>query len=746
MEVRKSYLSPELGVERRVRVLGVSITANHRAETQLQHLVESFRNIASTFNKSPLAITCNTSGQLLTEAAIAMKYTGSHGDHAQDQKAKHRQACTWKHKCTAKALGEDYFCKKPEEERRILTEGAREAMIRDLRGEDTWNSLSDEEKAKKNEDLLTGIYEMLAGEAYEQLPEEKKHRVKICAWVGCGMHKEMNSTKGGNSSMQEKLAAMGARAVLLPNRDNAAVLDALGKGEDESEGEGEDEDENEEEDEDAEEEEGEVASQLQNHTGRSRLKGQVKRVVRRAKDVTKGGTAKSGDLLGSYLQNKDDKKGHRNDFRDYTIEKKKRTFTFPNTSSVRYSSCLEASAEIITDPQFYIDFIHYVRDKKGRRRFSHMESNILKALTDPITLTEHAVLALYLETVSYPFTQSVRMKEDEQKNALDLAPLYGKVRAHIQQLIENPLVVLSPDADPQKATMNGSEGWRHPAAVKAIHSRASEWPYLEVAFKAFLEGALETWERFSAEYGDDGLIAGLTEAERYLAWMPPTNDTNEGTLGAARVFSRTNPTGTWLLFNAVFKFKRNDTHGFRDAMLSNAEHGTMLRREARLLLESKREKKRRREIVEESMAEVEAKRQKFEDIETKQKARIEYLESLELETDETAIQSMKLTELKDQLEKLRRVAANLQIPLQIPPQSHMPKKQHKMGELIRVIRLYGGNTGINVNEKTSWEGVSATYKRGHTRVEAEMHDRGHNGMCVGSLDALVNDRGDTMAG
>ncbi|KAE9404035.1 hypothetical protein BT96DRAFT_989762 [Gymnopus androsaceus JB14] len=48
---------------------------------------------------------------------------------------------------------------------------------------------------------------------------------------------------------------------------------------------------------------------------------------------------------------------------------------------------------------------------------------------------------------------------------------------------------------------------------------------------AFFRGSLSTWTRFSSEFAPAGLIDLATAEEKYLAWMPATNDVNEGLLG-----------------------------------------------------------------------------------------------------------------------------------------------------------------------------------------------------------------------
>jgi len=70
---------------------------------------------------------------------------------------------------------------------------------------------------------------------------------------------------------------------------------------------------------------------------------------------------------------------------------------------------------------------------------------------------------------------------------------------------------------------------------------ASQLPYLQPLLVAFCKGAAETWKRFTSEFAPGGLIDEATVEEKDLAWMPPTNDVNEGALGSFWVLMRRQP-------------------------------------------------------------------------------------------------------------------------------------------------------------------------------------------------------------
>ena len=67
----------------------------------------------------------------------------------------------------------------------------------------------------------------------------------------------------------------------------------------------------------------------------------------------------------------------------------------------------------------------------------------------------------------------------------------------------------------------------------AIQREAANLPTEDVigALTAFFAGAEDAWIRFTEEYAPGGCIASLTPTQRKRAFMPTTNDANEGALG-----------------------------------------------------------------------------------------------------------------------------------------------------------------------------------------------------------------------
>ncbi|OCB90417.1 hypothetical protein A7U60_g2336 [Sanghuangporus baumii] len=619
---------------RHVRFGNLRMEANHRAETQMNGDVQFIQNFIDLYKKSPLGqrndvSTLDTLNAPLSIETAALKYHGSHGDHAEDQKAKHHLLATWKETVSLRGLGAKHFFSLPEDQREAFICGGREKMIEELGSESAWRALTPEEQAEKNLALTGDLADELAGEALLSLSEEEQRRINIFVWAGCGMHKDLNAVKGGDSAMQEEWKKFDISPILLANRDNSAVLELA-----ECDGE------------DPGDEQDETAAE------------------KRAHEVSKVGGVKLSYLIGLLVNNKDDKKGWHHIFRDWASKHIGLTFTFPDTSNTRYSSYLDAAAEILAHLDAYVQFMDRVRYSKVKPSLNNLEENISNALNDPPTLTELACLALYREAVSIPYISSIRGDSLEEVNALELGSRLRDVQSHIKRLIKAPQTILSAHSRPQEAILDGNKSWNRHDTIEAIQELITKGrlPKLEQLFVAFLKGALSTWERFSSEFNEDGIIAALTEEEKELAWMPATNDANEGALGSFRVFHRGRPNGSVELFNALFRYRRNRTEEFIEQKLTSEWDQKFLRRQAQIEDAEGTDRKRRREIEDEREADYTAKRQKCEIRKKRREETDARIDAVELQLDRDAIEEMTIAQMKDQLAKLRKMRSDVPIP------------------------------------------------------------------------------------
>ena len=119
--------------------------------------------------------------------------------------------------------------------------------------------------------------------------------------------------------------------------------------------------------------------------------------------------------------------------------------------------------------------------------------------------------------------------QDKQQNILDLDPLHTHVQEHVDKLINDPNILLGENASYETASLDGDE-WQNSKVVAQILKSIPELPYFCDVLVAFLKGAAETWKRFTSEFAPGGLIDEATLEEKSLAWMPATNDENEGAL------------------------------------------------------------------------------------------------------------------------------------------------------------------------------------------------------------------------
>jgi hypothetical protein len=143
-------------------------------------------------------------------------------------------------------------------------------------------------------------------------------------------------------------------------------------------------------------------------------------------------------------------------------------------------------------------------------------------------------MILYQQIISHPYLRQVRGPGTESVNLLDLGPLHAAICDHIRNLLANLDIIFGDDLSCETATLDG-QPWKDPKAVKAVVALMSSLPHLQPITMAFFRGSLTTWIRFSSEFAPGGVIDQCTATEKQLAWMPSTNDANEGAVGSYRV-------------------------------------------------------------------------------------------------------------------------------------------------------------------------------------------------------------------
>jgi hypothetical protein len=205
---------------------------------------------------------------------------------------------------------------------------------------------------------------------------------------------------------------------------------------------------------------------------------------------------------------------------------------------------------------------------------------------------------------------------------------------------------------------------------------------------AFFNGALTTWKRFTAEFQKGGMIDYVTSEEKEKAWMPPTNDVNEGALGALCLYLRKNPNTTMHQYNALMMFKFNNTAAFVHDVFEKEDHAYVcqlacnmdshhLETQYKAALVAHKDK----QVIERQEKTMQKTWQKDEE-----EAR---LAGLNCVTDvEEVTTNLTIVKLKDQLEIYRRLVDG------VPLKSHLRTKAEMIEALKNAIRKYQAHSEV----------------------------------------------------
>src|SRR6266498_3121473 len=421
--------------------------------------------------------------------------------------------------------------------------GAQIKMIQAAGGQQRWEALPEATKSEKHAKMVENVVQELGKGAFELLDLHEKRFLRLFIWAGCGCHKDLNTVRGGYNAMERWWKEHNINGpVLLANWDNDIIL--------------------------------EERNQVIAHGD------EITQAQEQAPNRSTCGAIKTAQIAGAIFNHKDDKKGHHDFFRDWWKKHVGIPFTFPDTSNNRFQSYCYAAAALLLYLQFVQQFLEHLRITRQNGKLNHMESNLWKALNDLPTLSELAMLALYGEAISYPYIKIIcsTSESGEIQNMLDLGPLHWKVSTHIQNIIANPSNLLCENPSSITASLDGDE-WQYPNIFKSI--RDLNLPYLKELLIAFFTGADETWTRFTSEFAPGGLIDTATTEEWNLAWMPATNDENEGALGSFRKLIRQQPQLTMQGYNGLAMFFCNNTQLFMEAKFTKDEDYKFLLKLAR---------------------------------------------------------------------------------------------------------------------------------------------------------------------
>jgi len=310
------------------------------------------------------------------------------------------------------------------------------------------------------------------------------------------------------------------------------------------------------------------------------------------------------------------------------------------------------------------DVIHAIFRAAGISVIGHVSRRtvfriVVELVESTATKTELTVLALYAQAVSHPYIKAIRAPGATKVNMLDLGPLHQKVYAYMQRIIGDPSFLVGNSVTWETGAMDG-QMWQTPATIEAVQKIAPSLPHLKPLLVAFFEGAAVTWKRFTSEFAPGGLIDEATAEEKELAWMPPTNDVNEGALGSFRVLMRRQPHLTSLQYNAQAMYARNNTQAFMEKKFQPEDH-MYIRQLARTDEAKGLEQAKRKAIVEHAQAKID-KRKVAKAAKLKKAAEVDgRVAAVKLIFDKEQIKKLKGQSLKDHLLAFKRASApNLQ--------------------------------------------------------------------------------------
>lgn len=185
------------------------------------------------------------------------------------------------------------------------------------------------------------------------------------------------------------------------------------------------------------------------------------------------------------------------------------------------------------------------------------------------------------------------VRESPNKSFPDLGPLHQKIMDFCRKIISCLELLFGPEMSSVEESVDGQQ-WDRPEAMYMVAHLVPGLPHLRGLIIYFFEGALQAWECFAGEFAPGGQVDRPTATEKDNAWMPTTNDHNEGGLGALRQAKHRAPNTSLEFINSKSQYKKNNTQSFINAKMNTPEDQASLRRTAREIDSEGREKKRHR--------------------------------------------------------------------------------------------------------------------------------------------------------
>ncbi|KAK0245301.1 hypothetical protein EDD85DRAFT_964173 [Armillaria nabsnona] len=304
-------------------------------------------------------------------------------------------------------------------------------------------------------------------------------------------------------------------------------------------------------------------------------------------------------------------------------------------------------------------------------------------------------MGLYSEIFSIPYIRYIQGTTQGVVNHLTLKDYHETVKAHHRHILASLDMVISPSIAYTTNTLDG-QPWEHPKFIyKAIYLMP-QMPNLQVIFAEFVEGALETWDRFTSEYAVGGLIDTASDEVLDSAFMPATNDANEGALGSViQVTARNNPSLTIAHTAQLASFFRNETQTHMDRHYTPEDHRYIMAA-ARKLDASGIEQQRRDALVNANLEKVKMNKEKQE----KTRARVEAIRNRLADTavilKRDNLFSLGIDALNDQIDLHRQAEREANVTdCATPAKSKMTCKVYKLSALHAALTKLDGSTVVD---------------------------------------------------
>lgn len=137
--------------------MGVRMTANHRTETQIEGELATFKKTIDVVKRSPTHFVTELLDQPFNMRYIWTKYSGTHSDHANDQKLKHKLLGAIKEEQCELAFAEKHLYAMPEDQRDDILEKIEDSLVAAAGGEAAWDALGPAAQQKNREEITESM-------------------------------------------------------------------------------------------------------------------------------------------------------------------------------------------------------------------------------------------------------------------------------------------------------------------------------------------------------------------------------------------------------------------------------------------------------------------------------------------------------------------------------------------------------------------------------------------------------------